>query len=87
MIRNYASTNLFLGQEGPGFLKLGPVSVGALANREEFGVLSLRLPVIAGQLDGFGEGRLQQRFAVPVQPMIGKILTPSVVPAPPHPGA
>ena len=39
MIRDYASTNSFLGQEGPGFLKLGPVSVGALANGEEFGVV------------------------------------------------
>ena len=62
MVRDYASANLFLGQEGPGFLKLAPVSVGALANGEEFGVLSPRLRAIAGQLDGFGEGRLQQRL-------------------------
>ena len=62
MIRDDASTNSFLGQEGPGLMKLGPVSVGALANGEEFGVVSLRLRVIAGQLDGFGGGRLQQRL-------------------------
>jgi len=47
-------------------MKLGPVSVGALANGEEFGVVSLRLRVIAGQLDGLEKSSLKCGSGTPL---------------------
>lgn len=44
-----ASFGLFLGQEGSGILKLGPVSVRVLANGQESGIVCSCLFAIAGK--------------------------------------
>ena len=51
---NNTSSNSFLGQERPGVLKLGPISIGMTTDGQQLGVITFRLLSVSGQLCRMG---------------------------------